>query len=89
MVRVYKPSDLDAGAPALYWIHGGGMVGSVAYNDIDCKGWATDMRCVVASVEYRLAPEHPHPAPTHAGEPTCWGGDMRLPFTHTHGMMSL
>lgn len=64
MVRVYKPSDLDAGAPALYWIHGGGMVmGDVATNDTDCQGWATDMRCVVASVEYRLAPEHPHPAP--------------------------
>ena len=64
MVRVYTPSGLDAGAPALYWIHGGGMVmGDVAINDADCKGWATDMRCVVASVEYRLAPEHPHPAP--------------------------
>jgi len=64
MVRVYRPSDLEAGAPALYWIHGGGMVmGDVATNDTDCKGWATDMRCVVASVEYRLAPEHPHPAP--------------------------
>ena len=64
MVRVYTPSGLDAGAPALYWIHGGGMVmGSVARNDIECKGWATDMRCVVASVEYRLAPENPHPSP--------------------------
>ena len=64
MVRVYKPSELDPGAPALYWIHGGGMVmGTVAINDADCKGWASDMRCVVASVEYRLAPEHPHPAP--------------------------
>ena len=64
MVRVYTPSDLDPGAPALYWIHGGGMVmGKVAWNDADCKGWAADMRCVVASVEYRLAPEHPHPAP--------------------------
>ncbi|MDE0376007.1 MAG: alpha/beta hydrolase [bacterium] len=64
MVRVYTPSGLDAGAPALYWIHGGGMVmGDVAINDADCKGWAVDMGCVVASVEYRLAPEHPHPAP--------------------------
>ena len=64
LVRVYTPSDLDPGAPALYWIHGGGMVmGKVAWNDPDCKGWATDMGCVVASVEYRLAPEHPHPAP--------------------------
>lgn len=64
MVRVYTPSEIDPGAPALYWMHGGGMmIGSVSYDDADCKGWAIDMGCVVASVEYRLAPENPHPAP--------------------------
>ena len=64
MVRVYTPSDLETPAPALYWIHGGGMVlGNVAMNDLECKGVALEMGCVVASVEYRLAPENPHPAP--------------------------
>ena len=64
MVRTYSPSDLEGPVPALYWIHGGGMVlGNVAMNDIECKGVALEMGCVVASVEYRLAPEHPHPVP--------------------------
>ncbi len=64
MVRVYTPEGLDSAAPGLYWIHGGGMVlGNVAMDDLKCKGVAADMGCVVASVEYRLAPEHPHPAP--------------------------
>lgn len=64
MVRVYTPQGLEDTAPGLYWIHGGGMVlGNVAMDELSCKGWAVDMGCVVASVEYRLAPEHPHPAP--------------------------
>ena len=64
MVRIYTPSDLEGPVPALYWIHGGGMVlGNVAMNDLACKEVALEMGCVVASVEYRLAPEHPHPAP--------------------------
>ncbi len=64
MVRLYKPDALATGAPALYWIHGGGMVlGEVAMNDDICARWASELGCLVASVEYRLAPEHPFPAP--------------------------
>ena len=64
MVRVYTPSGIEGPVPALYWIHGGGMVlGDVPMDDLNCKGVALEMGCVVASVEYRLAPEHPHPAP--------------------------
>ena len=64
MVRVYTPPDIEGPVPALYWIHGGGMVlGDVPMDDLNCKGVALEMGCVVASVEYRLAPEHPHPAP--------------------------
>ena len=64
MVRVYTPSGVAASVPGLYWIHGGGMVlGYVSMDDLNCKAVATEMGCVVASVEYRLAPEHPHPAP--------------------------
>ena len=64
MVRVYTPSGVDGPVPGLYWIHGGGMVlGNVPMDDLNCKGVAVQMGCVVASVEYRLAPEHPHPAP--------------------------
>ncbi len=64
MVRVYTPTGVEKPVPGMYWIHGGGMVlGDVSMNDLDCKGVAVEMGCVVASVEYRLAPEHPHPAP--------------------------
>ena len=71
MVRLYRPDGLAAGAPAFYWIHGGGMVlGSVAMNDLDCAQRASEFGCLVASVEYRLAPEHPFPAPMH----DCYAG---------------
>ncbi len=64
MVRTYRPASLPANAPALYWIHGGGMVvGTVEMNDPYCAGIAESLNVLVASVEYRLAPEHPFPAP--------------------------
>ncbi|MPY95426.1 MAG: alpha/beta hydrolase fold domain-containing protein [Acidimicrobiia bacterium] len=63
-VRLYRPAGLAAPAPALYWVHGGGMVlGSVAMDEDQCAGLADSLQIVVASVEYRLAPEHPFPAP--------------------------
>ena len=63
-VRVYQPTDRPATLPALLWIHGGGYVlGSVERDDLLAKHLARVGQCVVASVEYRLAPEHPFPAP--------------------------
>lgn len=63
-VRTYRKRGAATPAPAFYWIHGGGMIsGSVEGNDIYCAGIAHDLGAVVASVEYRLAPEHPYPAP--------------------------
>ncbi len=63
-VRVYQPADRPATLPALLWIHGGGYVlGSVERDDLLAKHLAKVGNCVVASVEYRLAPEHPFPAP--------------------------
>lgn len=71
MIRLYRPDGLPAGSPALYWIHGGGMVlGSVDMNDADCAARADELNCLVASVEYRLAPEHPFPAPMN----DCYAG---------------
>jgi acetyl esterase/lipase len=52
-------------APALYHIHGGGMV--TGDNRIGLPegalAWAEEFGMAVVSVAYRLAPEHPHPAP--------------------------
>ena len=62
-VKLYRPDDLAAGAPALYWIHGGGMVLlSADSDDFPCATRAAANNCLVASVDYRLAPENPHPA---------------------------
>ena len=63
-VRLYRPkaaaSDLRAG---VLEIHGGGfMLGSIEMMDPWCQRVAADLDVVVASVEYRLAPEHPYPA---------------------------
>jgi acetyl esterase/lipase len=62
-VRVYEPDNRTAQA-ALLWIHGGGMIiGSNIINDNECIRYARELGILVASVEYRLAPEHPFPAP--------------------------
>jgi acetyl esterase/lipase len=63
-VRIYRPAQAPSPAPALYWIHGGGMVmGNIEMNDDACAIMAHKLEIVVAAVEYGLAPEHPYPAP--------------------------
>ncbi len=45
------------------WIHGGGyVIGAAAQDDATCARIATTLGAVVFSVDYRLAPAHPHPA---------------------------
>ena len=64
LVRVYRPAGARAALPALLWIHGGGYVlGNVERDDAMCANLAMFAQCAIASVEYRLAPEHPYPAP--------------------------
>ncbi|NJR20365.1 MAG: alpha/beta hydrolase, partial [Hyphomonadaceae bacterium] len=41
---------------------GGGVVGNIGTCDTFCAELAKTIGCVVLSVEYRLAPEHPWPA---------------------------
>ncbi len=61
-VRVYRPGD-GAGKPALVYLHGGGFViGGLDGFDGLCRALAERTGCVVFSVAYRLAPEHPFPA---------------------------
>ncbi len=75
-VRIYWPRDPGEGKtlPGLLWFHGGGwVIGSVEGEDATARRLATMADCVVVSVEYRLAPEHPYPASiTDAYAATVW-----------------
>src|SRR5690349_1959799 len=62
-VRVYRPRGLTGTAPALLWIHGGGMIGGSNLQDHTTNvAFTRALGITVASVTYRLAPEHPAPA---------------------------
>lgn len=61
--RLYRPAGVAAKSGALVFYHGGGFViGSLDSHDGVCRALAERANCVVISVDYRLAPEHPAPA---------------------------
>lgn len=61
---LYKPTQQTQPTAGLLWIHGGGYIGgSVDAEDIPTRELAAELGCVVMSVDYRLAPETPHPGP--------------------------
>ena len=61
---LYRPHAATGPLPALLWIHGGGyVVGSAAADDLQSRHLASEVGCAVLAVDYRLAPESPHPAP--------------------------
>ncbi|MED4812119.1 alpha/beta hydrolase [Bacillus atrophaeus] len=63
-LRIYRPKSNNESLPVLLWIHGGGYIlGSIDDNDDTCMRFVKEANCVVVSVDYRLAPEHPYPAP--------------------------
>ena len=68
-LRVYRPRavrDTDVDVPVVVFVHGGGFVrGNVVMYDPLCTFLATQVRAVVVSVDYRLAPEHRAPAAAH------------------------
>jgi acetyl esterase/lipase len=63
-VRLYRPAGSTEPVPALLWIHGGGfLIGTARQDERSNIDMVRELGIAVASVDYRLAPEHPFPAP--------------------------
>ncbi|WP_028922566.1 alpha/beta hydrolase [Pseudonocardia acaciae] len=71
-VTVLRPAGgTDGHSPGLYHIHGGGLVlGNRFFGVESLIKLVEEHGAVAVSVEYRLAPEHPHPAPVE----DCYAG---------------
>ena len=63
-VRLYEPAGVGATSPGILYIHGGGwVICSLDTHDGVCRRLANAAGLRVASLDYRMAPEHPFPAP--------------------------
>ncbi|KUJ08517.1 putative alpha/beta hydrolase protein, partial [Mollisia scopiformis] len=51
-------------------MHGGGMILGNRFTFGDALDWVKELRAILVSVEYRMPPEHPHPAPVE----DCYAG---------------
>ena len=61
-LRLYR-GPVTTAAPLVVYAHGGGFVtGNLDTDHAHCVQLARDAGCLVVSVDYRLAPEHPCPA---------------------------
>jgi len=62
-VLIYRPKDTPGKLPILLHLHGGAFCLSHPETFAGMEaGWSMRHQCVVVSVDYRLAPEHPFPA---------------------------
>ena len=83
--RLYTPGRSVEKLPVLVYLHGGGWVaGSVATHEPFCRLLSEAARVIIVSVEYRRAPENPHPAALEdafaavhwaSNNAAQWGGD--------------
>jgi acetyl esterase/lipase len=63
-VLTYRPVMFAEPLPAIIHIHGGGFVmGAPEMKDVENRLFASELKCAIYSVDHRLAPEAPHPAP--------------------------
>jgi acetyl esterase len=72
-IRIYTPAGAGP-FPILVYLHGGGWVlGSIETHEPICRELTRAVGCIVVSVDYRLAPEHPFPIPLEDCYATvCW-----------------
>lgn len=62
-VSVFTPRDHAGSGPGIVWIHGGGMIAGHRFGAEAALRLAVDSSMVVVSVEYRMPPDYPDPAP--------------------------
>jgi len=63
-IRIYTPPAYVAGKTVGLFIHGGGWaLGDLDADDGNCRAISKGAGVVLVSVDYRLAPAHPYPAP--------------------------
>jgi acetyl esterase len=89
-LRMYRPEG-EGLLPAVFYFHGGGFCsGSVDLVDPMCRLLANRSGCVVISVDYRLAPEHPYPAAvTDAYVAVSWVGSYGEGFGVDPGRLAV
>jgi len=69
-IRIYRPEGIAAPSPCFLYMHGGGWVfGDLESHDGVTAELAVKAQATVIAVDYRLAPEYPHPAASD----DCWG----------------
>ena len=62
--RLYVPEGAGDNPPLVVYYHGGGwVIGTIETHDGTCRALARASGAAVLSIGYRLAPEHPYPAP--------------------------
>lgn len=63
-LRIYTPTAKVSPAPAMVWMHGGGMIiGNPEMSDVFLSRAVVETGMVVVSVDYRLAPDVRFPIP--------------------------
>ena len=74
LLVICTPVGAGPAVPGVFFVHGGGMVAGHSRSGLpEVLDLVAGVGAAVVSVEYRLAPEHPHPAPVddcYAG--LCW-----------------
>lgn len=82
-VRVFQPKEQRRDEVLLFFHGGGWVTGDIESYTPACATMAELTGCVVASVDYRLAPEHPFPA----GLDDCYrAADLLLRNSHRLGI---
>lgn len=70
-ITIIRRTDHTGSGPAIYHIHGGGMIAGNRFAGIDSVlDWVEKHDAVATTIEYRLAPEFPDPYPVE----DCYAG---------------